>query len=408
MQLALFEAASYPLLNEELFTAYFDCRRNKRNTYNALAFEKHFEKNIFQLAQDLYSGTYRPGRSMAFIVNKPVKREIFAADFKDRVVHHWLINKLNPMFEKLFIDDSYACRKSKGTLFGIRRLEMFIKECSSQYTQDCYILKLDIKGFFMHINRNLLYSNLERFIRANYKGNDLELFMPILQKVVFNNPVDHCIIKGAICEWEGLPPNKSLFHSPAQCGLPIGNLTSQIFANFYLHALDFYIKENLKVLYYGRYVDDFVLVEHDKVKLKAKIEKIAEFLSCNLGLELHPNKIYLQHYTKGVKFLGAVLKPGRIYLVKRTWGNFYQSIQKFNKITNTNKMSPELDSKFLSCMNSYLGLASHFATYKRRNKMIEENMSVKWLNRFIHNKRKAKFKFRKPAFRMLVVAKPQY
>lgn len=118
MQLDLFSHIDYQQLTEELFSAYFDCRKNKRNTLNALKFEKHLEQNVFKLIDDIYKGNYQLGRSIAFIVTKPVKREIFAADFRDRVVHHWLINKLNPLFENLFIQDSYACRVGKGTIYG--------------------------------------------------------------------------------------------------------------------------------------------------------------------------------------------------------------------------------------------------------------------------------------------------
>jgi RNA-directed DNA polymerase len=241
MQLELFNNIDYPQLTEELFGAYFDCRKNKRNTLNALKFEKHLEQNVFKLIDDIYQGKYRLGRSIAFIVNKPVKREIFAADFRDRVVHHWLINKLNPLFENIFIEDSYACRVSKGTHYGVQRADTFIKACSENYSNDCYILKLDIQGFFMHINRNLLFGMLERFIHQYYTMPDKELVLEITRKIIFNHPIQNCIVKGHKKDWEGLPKNKSLFHSPANCGLPIGNLTSQVFANFYMHQFDAYV-----------------------------------------------------------------------------------------------------------------------------------------------------------------------
>lgn len=136
MQLEIFSSVDYSRQTKELFQAYYDCRKNKRNTLNALRFEKHLEENVFKLLEEVYSGTYTPGRSIAFIVNKPVKREIFAADFRDRVVHHWLINKLNPLFEDLFIADSYACRTGKGTHYGVKRADEFIKACSQHYTCD--------------------------------------------------------------------------------------------------------------------------------------------------------------------------------------------------------------------------------------------------------------------------------
>jgi len=132
MQLELFNNIDYPQLTEELFGAYFDCRKNKRNTLNALRFEKHLERNVFKLIDDIYQGKYWLGRSIAFIVNKPVKREIFAADFRDRVVHHWLINKLNPLFENVFIEDSYACRVTL-------RKNMVIKNVSAYWFNHVYV-----------------------------------------------------------------------------------------------------------------------------------------------------------------------------------------------------------------------------------------------------------------------------
>lgn len=160
MQLSIFDIAEKenPKIKlEELFHAYFECRKNKRNTANALAFEIDYENNLVQLCKEINSGTYKIGRSIAFIVDKPVKREIFAADFRDRVVHHLIIGKLNHLFEKQFIYDSYSCRVGKGTHFGIQRIDKFIRQCSSNYTKDCYILKLDLQGFFMSINKTILF-----------------------------------------------------------------------------------------------------------------------------------------------------------------------------------------------------------------------------------------------------------
>ena len=139
-QLSLFDFLSdeNPVVElSELFEAYFNCRANKRNTLNALAFEVDYEARLLQLQSEINGGTYQPGKSIAFIVNKPVKREIFAADFRDRVVHHLVINKLNPLFEKSFIFDSYACRVGKGTHLGIKRVNRFIRQCSQNYTRDC-------------------------------------------------------------------------------------------------------------------------------------------------------------------------------------------------------------------------------------------------------------------------------
>jgi len=162
MQLELFPVFNKPdcsITLYDLFEAYFNCRSNKRRTDNALAFEVDYENNLIKLLKEINSGLYNPGKSIAFVVIKPVKREIFAANFRDRIVHHLIINKLNPLFEKEFIHDSFACRVGKGTHYGIRRVDHFIRTCSQNYTKDCFILKLDIKAFFMSINRGLLFKN---------------------------------------------------------------------------------------------------------------------------------------------------------------------------------------------------------------------------------------------------------
>jgi retron-type reverse transcriptase len=363
----------------ELFNAYYTCRGNKRNTHNALSFEVDYENNLVQLCNDLNNNNYKIRRSIAFIVKKPVFREIFAADFRDRVVHHLIINKLNPLFEKEFISDSYACRVDKGTHYGIKRVAGFIQNCSHNYTGDCYILKLDILGFFMHINRFILFERLEKFIQVKYQEPDKELLIRLCKEIIFNEPTQNCTIKGSTKNWEGLPNNKSLFHSAPGCGLPIGNLTSQVFANFYMNSLDHFIKYDLGIKYYGRYVDDFVIIHPDKEYLKRLIPLLTSYLSTTLQLTLHPKKQYLQHYTKGVRFLGTVIKPNRIYIGNRTKGNFYMAIQKQNKVVENNIIQLEQLNQFLSSMNSYLGIMKHYKTYRLRMGMLLKYLNPQWL-----------------------------
>ena len=372
---------SHPVIVlEDLFEAYEDCRTNKRNTINALAFELDYESELLSLWQEINAGTYRPGRSIAFIVDKPVKREIFAADFRDRVVHHFIINKLNPYFEKTFIYDSYACRKGRGTHFGIQRIDRFIRQCSSNYTEDCYVLKLDIQGFFMAIDKRILWNKLRTFIETHYQQASKARLLILCHKILINNPTKNCYIKGGRENWKGLPPDKSLFHSAPFCGLPIGNLTSQIFANVYLNTFDHFIKHDLKQRYYGRYVDDFVLIHQDKNHLTALIPRIANFLQSNLKLTLHPRKMYLQHYSKGVPFLGVVIKPNRITCGKRTKGNFYDAIARHNAIAIERKPTREEQAAFLCSMNSYLGILKHYQTYRLRKKILIKHLSIWWWN----------------------------
>lgn len=366
---------------EDLFKAYYDCRKSKRYTKEALKFEVDLEANLLQLYKDITGGTYRVGKSSTFIVEQPVKREIFAGSFRDRVVHHYIINKINHLFEKEFIYDSYSCRVGKGTHFGIKRLDRFIRRCSVNYSEDCYILKLDIKAFFMSTNKNILYNKIYTFLRSKFDDKDSQLILNLCHEVIYNNPVENCQIVGDKRLWKGLPSDKSLFNCMANYGLPIGNLTSQIFANFYLNEFDHYIKSTLGIRYYGRYVDDFFIVHRDKSYLRGLIPVLESFLFEHLELKIHPKKIYLQHYSKGVKFLGAYIKPGRIYISNRTKGNFYNSVVSHNSIVKDNKPSCEEIMSIQCSMNSYLGLLKHYSSYNIRYNTLSK-LSYWWKKRF--------------------------
>jgi len=382
-----------PISLAELFEAYENCRRHKRKTQNAMAFELDYEHNLVDLCEEINNGSYQPGNSIAFIVDKPVKREIFAADFRDRVVHHLIINKLNELFEKEFIADSYSCRKGKGTHKGIERLDRFIRQCSRNYSRDCWILKIDIKGFFMSIDRKRLYHQLELFVRANYHLPDRPFLLELCRKVIFYDPAANCIIKGRRANWKGLPDDKSLFHSRPGCGLPIGNLTSQVFANFYLNIFDHFMKHTLGLRYYGRYVDDMVAVHRNKAFLNSLLPIIRVYLQRELGLTLHPHKIFLEHYSQGVNYLGVIIKPRRIYVVNRTKGNFYSALLTYNSIAQRHKPYHEERAAFQSHINSYLGLMKHYHTYTLRRSMLRKHLSPLWLRLVKPNARIDKFTF---------------
>jgi len=384
MQLSLFPQYDRNQILTDLFQAYYDARRNKRNTINALKFEINYESNLLKLCDEIISGNYQPLPSICFIVNKPVKREIFAADFRDRVIHHFIFNHVSPIFEKYFIHDSYSCRKHRGTHFGIQRVDKFIRSCSQNYTLDAYLLKLDIKGYFMSINKDILFRKLKSVLFRQKHNLDfnLQMELDLIEKTIFNDPVYDCRMKGKNADWVGLPTSKSLFYSAKNCGLPIGNLTSQLFSNVYLNDFDHFVKNELQIKYYGRYVDDFVIVHPSKEFLKSLIPKIRNYLQDELHLQLHPKKIYLQHYSKGMKFLGVIIKPHRIYIANRTKGNFYQAIQEQNKIARDHKPTKEEQVAFLSSMNSYLGILKHYKTYNLRKRMIRKHLSGWWENIF--------------------------
>ena len=356
---------------EDVFEAYFECRKKKRNTCNALAFESEYERKCVELWREINSGTYHPSRSIAFIINKPVKREVFAADFRDRVVHHLIARRIIPLLEEQFINDSYSTRKGKGTLYGIQKVEKHIRQCSENYTKDCYILKIDIRSFFMKISKQRLYDITAEFLKTRYTESDLPMLLYLLRKTVFNRPEKNCIRRSAPKEWRGLPKDKSLFHTDGSCGLPIGNLTSQLLALNYLDELDHLITEIWGVEHYGRYVDDMVLVHPSQDHLLEVRKRISRWLSTR-GLMLHPRKMYLQHYTKGVLFIGGMILPGRKYLSNRTVGFCYNAIERLNRLAAS---SPDYvlthGEEFVSTVNSYLGMMRHFSSYKLRRKVME-------------------------------------
>lgn len=361
---------------EDVIEAYYDCRHNKRNTINQLEFEVDYERNCIELWHELNERRYEPRRSIAFVVNRPVKREIFAADFRDRVVHHLIARRIYPLLEKQFLTDSYSTQKGKGTLFGVKRVEQHVRDCSCGYTRDCWIMKLDIQGFFMSINKEKLYERTVMFLRDRYSGEDIDLLLYMLRQTIFNRPEKNCVRKMPRSRWEGLPKNKSLFGTDGLHGLPIGNLTSQLLALLYLDPLDHLISEEWFFPYYGRYVDDMVIVDESKERLLNLRRKIALWLDAQ-GLILHPKKTYLQHCAKGVRFVGSVIKPGRKYIAARTAGNLFRKLYHWNELVESREPTCEEVKQFVCIINSYMGMMLHYQSGRHFRRLLSR-ISPSW------------------------------
>lgn len=356
----------------DMFKAYRDARKNKRAKKSQLEFEFNFESKLIKLHKQIVNRKYKPLQSTAFISTKPVIREVFAAHFQDRVIHHLIYNHISPIFEQEFIEDSYSCRKKKGTLYGVNKIYNFIANSSENYTKDAYILKLDIQGYFYSINKDILYKHIKSVL---LKNRDLlkicfEDIDYLVKSTIYTDPTKNVKVYKDAKNWKILPKNKSLFFAKKGCGLPIGNLTSQLFSNIYMDVFDKYVVEKLNIKYYGRYVDDFILIHNDKNYLLSLIEKMKLFLKERLGLTLHPKKIYIQHFSKGVKFLGAYLKPYVKYIDKRTKGNFYNLVHKINREFSSNKNDEKYLLSLVSSINSYLGTMIHFSSFKLRQKIL--------------------------------------
>ena len=260
------------------------------------------------------------------------------------------------------IDNSFSCRKGKGTLYGINTATNIIKDMSNNYTKETWILKCDIKGFFMSINRQLLYSIIKRYIKSNYFESDLKWWLWLLKLVILNKPEQNCIKVGDLTLWNKLHKEKSLFNTNGT-GLPIGNLTSQVFANLFLSSTDKYILSF--GVGYVRYVDDMLFILNDKNKLLSLIDIVKHKLK-QIGVMLHPKKIYIQESHKGVLFIGEYIMPNRIYTSNRCINNMIMCIHNWNNIENPTQN--QIDN-FLYKINSYFGFLKHTNSYGIKYRM---------------------------------------
>ncbi|MBP3737575.1 MAG: hypothetical protein J6I72_00815 [Muribaculaceae bacterium] len=253
--------------------------------------------------------------------------------------------------------------KGKGQLYGINTLKADIVECSENYTKDCYIMKLDLKGFFMSIDKAMLADMIDRFILQYYTGSDIEDLRYLCRIVILHCPEKNCERHSPAYYWDYLPANKSLFTNGEGKGVAIGNLFAQLFANFLLNVLDWYLEE-LGFKYHGRYVDDFYLIHREKTALLNAVQPIRDKLAA-LGLCLNEKKFYLQHYKKGVEFTGSIVKPNRNYCCNRTITNFIAAVRRLNNAKNLRQVIHAVCS-----INSYLGLLRHSNEYNMRKKIL--------------------------------------
>ena len=302
---------------ENLLKAWREFKKGKTKKKDILEFDFYLEENIFQLHKELENKTYTNEPYVPFYVYDPKRRHIHKACVRDRVVHQAVYRVLYGIYDKSFIYDSYSCRLTKGTHKGVKRLEEFTRSESRNYTRNIWILKCDISKFFDSIDHNILKSIL---FRKSLDGNAKWL------------------IENIIKSFEKLPDK----------GLPLGNVTSQLFANIYLNEFDQFIKHKLKTKYYLRYCDDFVIVSKDKKYLECLLPQIDGFLKKELGLSLHPRKVEIRKLSQGVDFLGYVVLPH--YSILRT-----STKKRIFKRMNNN---PSKETR-----QSYLGVLSHCKGY---------------------------------------------
>lgn len=283
--------------------------------------------HLVDTAQELRQHTWRPSRATRFVVTHPKPREILAADFGDRVVHHLLVPWFERLFEPVFIHDSYANRRGKGSHAAVRRLQDF---CRSGGSRELHYLQLDIANCFNSIDRRTLFGQLrarvDRDLRRppddprHAEPTPAHEMLWLARVLLTGNPAQNAIFQGRPQDLAQVPAHKQLVNAPAEKGLPIGNLTSQFFANVYLNELDQFVKHRLKVRHYLRYVDDFVLLHDDPAQLERWRAAIADFLHARLGLALR-DAGRLAPVGNGIDFLGYIVRADYLLARRRVLGH---------------------------------------------------------------------------------------
>lgn len=362
-------------LYNDLFIAYHKAIVHKSDKRCVQECEKRLDTIIHQLTDELYERRYHSRPSSCFIVKHPKKREVFAADFIDRIIHHYIFMKTHILFERTFIHDTYSCIEKRGTHYGIQRLRHHIESCSENYTRPCYVLKMDLKGYFMHIDRLLLSNIVDKTldhmaIRPSDGAGlmweekiDIGFMKYLCREVIMSDPTEGCIIHGDRSDWDGLPDSKCMFLVPKGYGLPIGNLTSQLFSNVFLNQLDQFVKRTLRCKHYGRYVDDYFLVSTDRHELHRWAKEIEKYLSDELHISINKGKTQVCDAMHGVEFLGAYIKPWRIYISNQSLRRMHRQIPSMMNKTPEQQMQS---------VNSFLGILGHYNSYRERKKLVQQ------------------------------------
>src|SRR3989344_2446084 len=321
---------------EAVFQAWDEFIIGKKKKTDVVAFARFLEDNLFELHQNLQNKTYEHGGYKSFYIRDPKVRHISKACVKDRVVHHLASRLLEKIFDSTFYTHSYSCRREKGTLKAIEAFIRFSRKASKNNTFPLFALKCDIKKFFANVDHEILIKLLNKRIQD-------EDFLWLLKEIVSSF--------------------SSEFTTDLKFpkGMPIGNLTSQLFANIYLDPLDRYIKHELKVEYYIRYADDFIILSESREYLEGLITSIKEFLNSKLTLSLHPQKIEIKNYYLGVDFLGYVIFPHFVLPRTKTKRRIFKKIYQKVQLYKMNKISSGLLNQ---SVQSYLGYLGHANAYR--------------------------------------------
>jgi retron-type reverse transcriptase len=333
---------------ENLFAAWQEFLSGKKKKTDVQEFGLRLADNIGQLHEELANFTYVHGPYKAFNISDPKPRNIHKASVRDRILHHAIYRKLYPVFDRIFIADSYSCRIGKGTYKAIKRFEKFALQVGKNNSRTAWVLKCDIKKFFASIDHKILIKILAGSIPDQ---NILWLLAEIIGSfnISSNGVIPSAAEESLILESFGFGCTQPQDDAIRTRGLPLGNLTSQLFCNVYMNEFDQFVKHKLKARHYVRYADDFVFLSDNKDKLFLLRPKISAYLDERLNLRLHPGKVFIKTLASGVDFLGWVNFPHHRVLRKTTGRRMFKRVY----INPTNET-----------FQSYLGLIRHGNTYK--------------------------------------------
>jgi hypothetical protein len=358
---------------QDLHTAWREARRGKRPSESQLEFEVCWIDELLALQHELNALGWRPSAPTCFVAKHPKAREIHAPAFRDRVVHHWLVPELERIYEPLFIFDSFSNRKGKGTHAAVRRLQRFMRQ-----VDDGWYLQLDIRNFFNTIHRPTLYALLKD--RMTRHGIPLPLrhaVHALLARSALDPGVQHACTPA---ERAAVPAHKQLANAAPGCGIAIGNLSSQFFANVYLNELDQFVKHELGARRYIRYVDDFVLVDESREQLVEWHAELARFLEEHLKLELKPD-VKLRPIGAGADFLGYIVRKTHLIVRPRVVLHAREKLRKWagaHVRRRRVRATPAQYREIRSVWSSYAGHFSHAASGRLHGRIRKE---FKWLGR---------------------------
>ncbi len=370
----------------EVWKAYEVCRRRKRSRPDAIRFEMRALDETWALTFRLASGRYVPSRAVCFVANESKPREVFAAAFRDRVVHHLVVSALEPFFERRFIADSYACRRKKGTHRAVERLSHFLRAATDNGRVRAYVLTLDIQNFVPSMDKNVLWRVIEDNARF-FEHPHRDALLGILKAVLFHDPTRDFVLACPKEDLQRVPAHKRLGALGPERGLPIGNLTSQFLANVLLNELDRFVKHELKVRWYVRYVDDLVLVDRDPGTLQRWASQIEAFLRERLALSLNPDATEVVPASRGVDFLGYIVRPHYRLVRRRVIGNLWRRLQALERLLVRREhglvcldFAAAREHGLVSMLASYLGHFRHARSYRTVQRILA---AFSWLCEFV-------------------------